>query len=72
MKKMYNDLQGNPVQLDVDNPQPGVYVGVDFWTYLEINAVSRSDLQDFRKAPEKYKNKKDSKTPALDIWHAVS
>ena len=52
--KYINPITNQANELDLENPQPGVYAGVSHEDYLKINAVSRSSLARFRKSPEDY------------------
>ena len=64
VKECYN-LDGEVVTIDLHDPDPGVYVGLSHWDYIVINAVSRSDLKNFRDAPEKFRSRSRELTPSL-------
>lgn len=52
MKEYLNPITGEYNTLDIQNPAPGIYAGVDHEDYLAIPAISRSLLKKFRQAPE--------------------
>lgn len=67
MNKYLNPVIGTMHELNMENPEPGIYQGVLHQDYLSINAVSRSSLFDFSKSPEAYLYGNDETTEAMTI-----
>lgn len=65
MKEYLNPITGEMNPLDLAYPNPGIYAGVSHAYYLAIDAVSRSDLKNFRDAPERYKSGESRTSDAL-------
>lgn len=56
-------------------PAPGVYPGMDFETYIRLDALNHSPLRKIKKSPRKFRkardNPKDKKTPSKALGTAA-